>query len=169
MIWLSRIISVLAAVMLLVPSAFAETTGASATAFKAAEGITVDGDLSEWNLSSPIRIEDATQIIRDESFWQGPMDCSCVVYVMWDETNLYLAVDVTEDTPFGASEMLELDHQDNFKLFLSTDPNADPKRETYGTNDFMLYLIVDNLYLDTGNDRTIIEKYARERFFSNGI
>lgn len=167
--WLSRIICVFATMMLLVPSAFAETAEASATAFKAVDGITVDGDLSEWNLSSPIRIEDAAQIIRDESFWQGPMDCSCVVYVMWDENNLYLAVDVTEDTPFGASEMLELDHQDNFKLFLSTDPSADPNRETYGTNDFMIYLIVDNLYWDTGIDRSMIEKDARERFVSKGM
>ena len=44
-----------------------------------------------------------------------------------DETNLYLAVDVTEDTPFGAIEMLPLDGEDNFKIYISTDPAADPR------------------------------------------
>lgn len=45
---------------------------------------------------------------------------------MWDEENLYLAADVTEDTPYGAIEMLSLDGEDNFKVYISTDPTADP-------------------------------------------
>ncbi len=60
------------------------------------------------------------------SFWQGENDLSATVYVMWDEENLYLAADVTEDTPYGAIEMLPLDGEDNFKVYISTDPTADP-------------------------------------------
>lgn len=159
---------VLVLCMILQASAFAEENSA-ATAFKAGAPITVDGNLDEWNLTAPIVIEKEAQVIRDVSFWQGPTDLSCKVYVMWDETNLYLAVDVTEDSPFGAIEMLPLDGEDNFKVFISTDPTADPGRTAYGTNDFLLYLIPDNQYWDTAFDRTMVEKDMLQRFTTKGM
>ena len=88
---------------------------------------------------------------------------------MWDADNLYLAVNVNEDTPFGAIEMLPLDGEDNFKVFISTDPAADPARERFGTNDFLLYLIVDNGYWDTAFDRTMVEKDLLQRFTTKGM
>ena len=88
----------------------------SAKAFYAEQEIVVDGNLEEWNLSSPIVINEEEQVIRDAEFWQGINDLSCTVYVMWNEENLYLAVDVNEDNPFGAIEMLPLDGEDNFKV-----------------------------------------------------
>ncbi len=78
-------------------------------------------NLDDWNTSSPIVIDQEAQVIRDVSFWQGENDLSATVYVMWDEENLYLAADVTEDTPYGAIEMLPLDGEDNFKVYISTD------------------------------------------------
>lgn len=149
-------------------TAFAEEQ-ATATAYKAATPITVDGHLDEWNLESPIIVDDASQVIRDLSFWQGATDCSSKTYVMWDETNLYLAIDVMEDSPFGAIEMLPLDGEDNFKIYISTDPTADPNRTAYGTNDFLLYLIPDNQYWDSAFDRSMVEKDVRERFASVGM
>ena len=116
-----------------------------------------------------IVIEDESQLIRDASFWQGPTDLSCKVYVMWDEGNLYLAADVTEDTPFGAIEMLELDGQDNLKLYISTDPTADPERTTYDTNDFLVYFLMDNAYWDTAIDRSMVGMEVRGRFMSKGM
>ena len=117
----------------------------------------------------PIVIDQEAQVIRDVSFWQGENDLSATVYVMWDEENLYLAADVTEDTPYGAIEMLPLDGEDNFKVYISTDPTADPARTAYGTNDFLLYLIVDNSYWDTAFDRTMVEKDLLERFTTKGM
>jgi hypothetical protein len=154
--------------LLLQAAAFAEEAPGAA-AFRAAAPVTVDGNLDEWNLSSPIVIENADQVIRDVSFWQGSTDCSCKTYVMWDENNLYLAVDVNEDSPFGAIEMLPLDGEDNFKLYISTDPAADPARTAYGTNDFLVYFIVDNQYWDTAFDRSMVGKDARQRFISKGM
>ena len=139
------------------------------TAYKAAAPLTIDGDLSDWKLESPAVLEDESQVIRDLSFWQGASDLSCKTYVMWDEQNLYLAVDVTEDSPFGAIEMLPLDGEDNFKIFLSTDPAADPARTAFGTNDFLLYLIVDNNYWDTAFDRSMVEKELLQRFTTKGM
>ena len=65
--------------------------------------------------------------------------------------------------------MLELDGEDNFKLYLSTDPAADPARTEYGTNDFLLYLIVDNGYWDTAFDRTMVAKENLQRFTTKGM
>lgn len=141
----------------------------STIAYKAQNPVSIDGKLDEWNLSSPIEIDQEAQVIRDVSFWQGPTDCSAKTYVMWDETNLYLAVEVTEDSPFGAIEMLPLDGEDNFKLYISTDPAADPARTAYGTNDFLVYFIVDNQYWDTAFDRSMVDKDARQRFISKGM
>lgn len=162
------LVYILALTLLLQTAAFAEEIPTT-TAYQAETEITIDGKLDEWKMDSPIVIDDAAQVIRDADFWQGPMDCSCKTYVMWDEDNLYLAVDVNEDSPFGAIDMLPVDGEDNFKLFISTDPTADPARTEFGTNDFLVYFIVDNQYWDTAIDRSMVVKDARQRFISKGM
>ena len=64
--------------------------------------------------------------------------------------------------------MLPIDGEDNLKVYVSTDPTADPERQAYGTNDFLVYLIMDEGYWDTAIDRSMIEKEARQRFVSKG-
>lgn len=165
---MKKILMLLLALALLLSSAAAQETPV-VTAAKMKQPVNVDGKLDEWDLSSPIVIDQPGQVIRDPSFWQGPSDLSCTTWVMWDDANLYLAVEVKEDTPYGAVEMLPLDGEDNFKLFLSTDPAADPARTAYGTNDFLLYMICDNQYWDTAFDRSMVAKELRQRFTSKGM
>ncbi len=148
-------------------SAMAEQS--EAIAHRAEEPIAADGDLEEWDLSSPVEIQEASQVIRDESFWQGETDLSCVVYLMWDEENLYLAADVKEASPFGAVGILSRDMEDNFKLYISTNPDADPEREAYDTNDFLVYLMMDNQNWYTAIDRSMIEHDLLARFTSDGM
>ncbi len=164
---LIRSLILLAMALLLCGSAFAEQPQASA--HKAQTPIIIDGVLDEWVLDSPMILNSEEQLIRDAQTWHGKEDLSCVTYVMWDEENLYLAVDVTEDSPFGAIEMLPLDGEDNFKVLFSTDPTADPARTTYGTCDWMLYLIVDNVYWDTAIERSMIPVETRGRYVSKGM
>ncbi len=133
------------------------------------DSVTLDGDLSEWNLDSGAVVKDAEQVIRDVTFWQGENDLSMTVYAGYNEENLYLAFDVTEDTPYGAIEMLPIDGEDNLKLYISTDPTADPARTGYATNDFLVYMIMDEGYWDTAIDRSMLEKDARQRFVSAGM
>lgn len=166
--WKNLFILVMVLCLMLPAAAFAGDTP-TVRAYKVESPITIDGKLDDWILASPIIIEDQSQVIRDAEFWQGPTDLSLKAYVMWDEENLYLAVDVTEDTPFGAIEMLELDGQDNLKLFISTDPTADPRRTSYDTNDFLVYFIMDNSYWDTAFDRSMVAREVRERFISRGM
>lgn len=126
-------------------------------AYKTNAAITIDGDLSEWNTSSPAVIIDEEQVIRDKGQWTGPEDCSMEVYLMWDEANLYLAAQLLDDTPFMYREGFPPDMADSFVLFLSTDANADGTRTAYSANDFRLTMIIDDYYFNTGIDRDMIE------------
>lgn len=164
--WMSIILAVLMAAVLAVPAMADERP--NITAHKA-NGIVVDGSLADWNLDSPAVVEDATQVIRDVVFWQGPNDCSAKFYLAWDEENLYVAADVTEDTPLGAIEMLPIDGEDNLKLYISTDPTADPERTEYGTNDFLIYFVMNEGFWDTAIDRSMVPKDSRLRFVSVGM
>lgn len=166
---MKKLVTILTLVLALLMAGSALAEQPTATAYKAAAPIVVDGSLDEWKLDSPIVIKDETQVIRDVGYWKGENDLSCTTYVMWDETNLYIAVNVNEDTPFGAIEMLPLDGEDNFKIFISTDPSADPARTAYITNDFLLYLIVDNNYWDTAFDRSMVAKDYLQRFTTKGM
>ena len=141
----------------------------SITAHKVDAPLTIDGDLSDWDLSSAAVMNDAAQVIRDVVFWQGANDLSAKVYAAYDSETLYFAFDVTEDTPFGAIEMLPLDGEDNVKLYISTDPADDPARTEFHTNDFLLYLITDGEYYDTAFDRSMVAKDYRMRFISRGM
>lgn len=140
----------------------------TATAQQVTEPITIDGDLAEWNTSSPIVLRDPSQLVRDGDYWAGPQDLSASVFVMWDEANLYIGADVTEDTPFrAAAEILPFDGQDGFEIYLSTNPAANPSRTAYESTDFRILLLVDNNYWDTAIDRTMVAE--PKRFYSKGL
>jgi len=162
----------LAAVMLLGCAAVAEDapeqTRAQGTAHKMVEW-TMDGKLDEFNTADPLVLNDATQLVRDGHFWNGPDDLSAKIYIAWDETNLYIGAEVNEDSVFGAIETLPLDGMDNFQIYLSTNPADDPNRTEYGINDFKFYLIMDGEYWDTAVDRSMVPKDNRMRYISKGL
>ena len=174
--FMKKIIALLLAICIcsaLSVAAFAEepaeaTEKAEAEAHKMTE-FNLDGKLDEWNTDSPIVLEDPMQVVRDVVYWNGPDDLSAIFYVGWDEEYFYLAADVTEDSVFGAIEMLPLDGEDNFEVFLSTNPDDDPERTEYATNDFMFYLIMDGEYWDTAVDRSMVPKDNRLRYISKGM
>lgn len=149
-------------------AAFAEGEQPEAQAHKMAE-FNLDGKLDEWNTDSPIELNDVSQVVRDPFYWNGTDDLSAIFYVSWDEEYFYLGADVTEDSVFGAIEMLPLDGEDNFEVFLSTNPEDDPMRTEYATNDFMFYLIMDGEYWDTAVDRSMVPKDNRMRYISKGM
>ena len=150
-------------------SAEASAEQPAASAYHAEKPITIDGDLGEWNLSSPIEIKDASQIIHDESSWLGETDVSCTVYLMWDEENLYLASDTKEASSLGAVGVIGHNMEDNFKIYISTNPEADPERTSFETNDFLLYLMMDSQNWYTAIDRSMIEREQLARFTSKGM
>ena len=169
---MKKLLTVFAVLMLVLtlaaPALAEESARPSIVAHKLSDAV-IDGDLGEWNLDSPAVVADAAQVIRDVVFWQGPVDCSAKFYLAWNEDNLYIAADVTEDTPLGAIEMLPIDGEDNLKLYISTDPTADPDRTEYGTNDFLIYFVMDEGFWDTAIDRSMVPKDSRLRFVSLGM
>lgn len=128
-------------------------------ASKAPPAVVIDGDLSEWNTQSPAVINQEQQVVRDKGQWTGPEDCGLEVYLMWDQSNLYLAARVTDDTPFMYREGFPPDMADSLVLFLSTDPGADPDRTAYAANDFRLTLVIDDYYFNTGIDREMVKDH----------
>ena len=168
--WMTIVIAVLAILALTIPAVAEENARPGITAHKA-NGIVIDGNLGEWNLDSPAVVEDASQLIKDAHMWKGADDLSAKFYLAWDEENLYFAADVTENTPLGAIEMLPIDGEDNIILYISTDPEADPNRETYGTRDFMIYFVTDERgMVGTAIDRNMLpDKDTRQRFISIGM
>lgn len=154
--------------LFVVPSAVCAAEGrAAATAWRVQGPITFDGSLSEWNLSSPLLLQTASQLILDAEYWAGPEDASAKIYLMWDETSLYIGAEVTEDTPFGAIAMLPIADNDNLALYISTDPGADLERTTYTSTDFRLILVTDNLYWDNAFDRSMVSDL--KQFWSMGM
>lgn len=158
----------IAAITLAAPALSMAEETPNITAHKA-DGIVIDGSLEDWNLDSAAVLDQPEQVVRDASYWQGVNDCSVKYYLAWDETNLYMAADVTEDSPLGAIDMLPIDGEDNLKLYICTDPAADPARTAYGTNDFLVYLIMDEGYWDTAIDRNSVSKELKQRFVSKGM
>ena len=163
-----RILLMALCIVLCASVAMAENTQAQGTAHKMGE-LVLDGKLDEWNRNDPIVLADATQLVRDGHFWNGPDDLSANVYVAWDETYVYFGAEVSEDSVFGAIEMLPLDGMDNFQIYLSTNPADDPARTQYGINDFKVFLIMDGEYWDNAIDRSMVPKENRMRFISKGM
>lgn len=125
--------------------------------FKVQGAVSIDGDLSEWNTSSPAILNAEAQVVRDVGQWTGPEDIGVEAYLMWDEENLYLAATIMDDTPFMYREGFPPDMADSLVLFLSTDPGADADRTNYTATDFRLTMVLDDYYFNTGIDRDMIE------------
>lgn len=71
---------------------------------KAQAPVQIDGVLSddEWTDAASVELNDASQV-RGISDWGGASDLSAAARLQWDESNLYLAVQVTDDVQFQPS------------------------------------------------------------------
>lgn len=140
--------------------------GSTASAYTAgtleaprAKDVVIDGSLDEWDLSRGMKISTENQIVDQIEHWDGEEDCSAELYAMWDEENLYLALDIKDDTPFVYREGFPLDELDAVIFFLSTNPDADPERTAYEATDWRIVTSVEDYYGDWFNyvDRDMIE------------
>lgn len=71
-------------------------TRAVAPAFRVGAPPPLDGTLAGFELTEPLRLSLEDQYRRSEDAYPGPADFSAVAYAGWDETALYLAVQVTK-------------------------------------------------------------------------
>lgn len=133
-------------------------SGSTALEAPKAKNVVIDGNLDEWDLSRCIKIDSDGQITDQIEHWDGAEDCSASLYAMWDEENLYLALDIKDDTPFVYREGFPLDELDAVIFFLSTNPEADADRTEYEATDWRIVTSVEDYYGDWFNyvDRDMI-------------
>jgi len=157
--WKKGWLFIMTLVLTLSLCAGAMAEGRTINCYKAPAEVEIDGDLSEWNLSSFAEIKTEPQVVRDPGQWKelAEKDLSLEIYAMWDAENLYLAAKILDDTPFMYREGFPPDMADSFVLFLSTNPAADPARTAYEATDWRVTLIVDDYYWNNGIDREMIE------------
>src|SRR5258708_27932234 len=87
---------------------------ATAPAFRIAGPPPLDGTLEGFDVSEPLELGLEDQYRRSEDAYPGPDDFSAVAYAAWDESTLYLAVDVTKPDLVlrpAKAQPLRLDHE----------------------------------------------------------
>jgi hypothetical protein len=62
----------------------------------------IDGDLKDWTGVPRLTLNEAQRArFTPPEAWKGPKDCSARFLLCWDEKNLYLAGEGTDDAPSG--------------------------------------------------------------------
>lgn len=154
------VLAVILVLMLGLCTSASAYSGQQIEAAKAPGEVAIDGDLSEWDTSSPMTANTMEQVVRDPGQWTDAGDCSFEVYAMWSDENLYLAAKVLDDTPFMYREGFPPDMADSLVVFFSTDPGADPERAEYAKCDFRFTQIIDDYDFCNGIDRDMIADNA---------
>jgi hypothetical protein len=108
-----------------------QPTPVAAPAFRVGGPPPLDGTLAGFELSEPLELGLEDQYRRSEDAYPGVTDLSAVAHAAWDETALYLAVEVTKPDlvlrPAGAPP-LKLDnepdeiHSDGLQVYLAPAP-----------------------------------------------
>ena len=62
-----------------------------------ADGLAIDGDLTDWANVATIPTISSHRVTYRPEQWTGPDDCSMTTQLAYDDSALYLAVDVTDD------------------------------------------------------------------------
>jgi len=84
--------------------------------------VTIDGDLSDWNLSAmtPAALDVAEQLNSGQASWDGPRDLSGEFYMLWDDENIYMAVVVKDDKLSQNKTGGDIWNADCIEIFFST-------------------------------------------------
>ncbi|MDD4179704.1 MAG: sugar-binding protein [Candidatus Margulisbacteria bacterium] len=107
-------------------------------ACKATTAVTIDGKLDEWAGSVPLVMKDAS-FFKEGVGWTGLADLSGKISLMWDDAYLYVGADVTDRIPLvNKKERGDIWNGDAIEMVLSTNPNADQKRESFALGDYQV-------------------------------
>ena len=107
-------------------------------ALKAPGTVKIDGQLSDWKKSAPLVMKDSS-FFKEGAAWSGVADLSGSAYIMWDETNFYLAAEITDSMPLiNRQTRRDIWNGDALEVVMSTKPNADPKRTSFLSSDYQI-------------------------------
>ncbi len=88
--------------------------------------VTIDGDLSDWNLGSmtPAVLDTEEQIYpgaaQGAAAWDGPNDSSAKFYLLWDDTYIYIALVMKDDKLSQNKTDGSIWNADGVEVFFST-------------------------------------------------
>jgi beta-mannanase len=134
-------------------------TQKKAVAAKAVGPVKIDGKLSEWSVCQPIVMRDVS-FFKEGLNWTGLADLSGKVYLMWDDANLYVAAEVTDKIPFvNKKTNQDIWNGDAIEIVMSTDPGANPKRESFERGDYQIGLSTG----DGKDNKPIVWNWQRRR------
>ena len=103
-------------------------TRAVAAALRVTAAPPLDGTLAGFDLSEPLHLALEDQYRRSEDAYPGPDELSAVAYAAWDETALYLAVEVTKPDlclrpgdapPLGLDNEPDDIHSDGLQVYIA--------------------------------------------------
>lgn len=122
-----------------------------APAFRVANPPPLDGTVAGFEVSEPLELGLEDQYRRSEDAYPGPDELSAIAHAAWDETALYLAVEITKpDLVLRPPRALKLDnepddiHSDGLQVYVSAAAGAAADdRSTNGAAPAG-YLIVPN-------------------------
>jgi hypothetical protein len=100
----------------------------------------IDGDFGDWGSL----VFSADKINAGSSRWTGVTDASAKFGLGWDATNLYLAVQVTDDTYVQVETGADLWMGDEVELQVDADLPADYYTSSLSADDFQLGLSLGN-------------------------
>jgi hypothetical protein len=100
----------------------APTTGGNVEAVRLAAPPTIDGSLAEWG-SAPTYLS-AFRVFNAQS-WNGTADLTAVWRLAWDNTNLYIGVEVTDDTHVQIQSGNQIYRGDSVDIQFDTNRNGD--------------------------------------------
>ena len=84
--------------------------------------VTIDGDLSDWNLGSmtPAVLDTPEQLSSGQTTWDNPKDSSGEFYLLWDDVNIYIAVVMKDDKLSQNKTGGSIWNADGIEVFFST-------------------------------------------------
>ncbi|MFZ0548188.1 MAG: sugar-binding protein [Candidatus Promineifilaceae bacterium] len=98
------------------------TTSSNVDAVRLAAPPTIDGSLTEWG-DAPTFLS-AFRVFSAQS-WDGTDDLTAVWRLAWDNTNLYIGVEVTDDTHVQTQTGNQIFRGDSLDMQFDTDRNGD--------------------------------------------
>jgi len=109
---------------------------------KRTRGITIDGSLSEWAGVPAAALDAAEQVFpaseKLEEIWTGAADLSATARVLWDDDNIYIAIQVADDV-FGPHPSA-MHKGDSVEVYFDTELAKDLVEHRYSEDDSHLKL-----------------------------
>ena len=105
------------------------------------EPLTIDGDLTDWSEMPCAEVNTAEQVtlgLPDD--WEGKGDLSSRVCYAWDQNNLYVGFEVTDDAIVQKHTGSSLWRGDHVELWLDTQLQLDFASAEAGSDDFQVGL-----------------------------